>query len=70
MKCGICGRSDLFTEVAQEPACATCVGLFNLWTPIRPEQLEAVRARLGLAEGEHFSYDAGAVAGAMIRGLR
>ena len=57
MTCQICGEEDLFSAVAQQPACAICVYAFGLWTPIRPSQIETVRAALGLDEGQYLEID-------------
>lgn len=69
MNCKICGckqDDDLLLAVTQELACSTCVLAFDLWTPVRQVQIDAVRKRLGLKGGEYHSYDRGAAAAAIL----
>ena len=57
MNCRICGKSDLFSEVAQKPVCAICAVKFIGGLPATSERIEKVRALLGLKDGEFLKQD-------------
>lgn len=57
MKCAICGAEDLFSAVARQPACSICVLTFALRTPIKMEQVELIRSRLGLEPGSYLTIE-------------
>jgi hypothetical protein len=60
--CAICGNDlskDLFASVTGEKCCCICKVKFIGGLPTSDERIAAVRARLGLAEGEHIAQDNG-----------
>lgn len=67
--CAICGftlSDDLFAAVTGEPCCAICKLKFIGGLPTTAARIAAVRARLGLADGEHLVQDNGAEAGRIL----
>lgn len=57
MKCGICGKEDLFSAVTQQPACSLCVVGFGLRTPVTQQAVDHIRQVLGLKPGEYRPVD-------------
>jgi hypothetical protein len=57
MKCGICGQlleDDLFSAVTGDKVCTICKLRFIGGMPTTQERINAVRGKLGLAEGEYL----------------
>lgn len=73
-RCAICGNdlgADLFASVTGEKCCAICKLKFIGGLPTSNERIAAVRATLGLAEGEYLQQDNGAEAARILgRGRR
>lgn len=63
--CAICGTNlsnDLFASVTGEKCCAICKVKFIGGLPTSDERIAAVRAGLGLTEGQFHQQDIGAEA--------
>jgi len=60
--CKVCGKDDLFTACTGSDVCSVCTQKFFGGGSASKVKIRAVRARLGLEDGEFFQMDHGAEA--------